>query len=59
MAISLEDALGISEVKLLGQSVVAFNYMVCRLCQNVSGYKGRIACLEIVKSGFWCKNNHF
>ena len=34
MAISLGDALGISEVRLPGQSVVAFNFVVRRLCHR-------------------------
>ena len=36
MAVSLGDALGISEVRLLRQSVVDFKFRVRRLCQNVS-----------------------
>ena len=39
VAIPLGDALGISAVRLPGQSVVAFNFIVRRLCQNVSSYK--------------------
>ena len=39
MAVSLGDALGISEVRLPGQSVVAFNFVVRWLCQNVSVYR--------------------
>ena len=38
MAISLGDALSISEVRLPRQSVVAFNFRVSILCQNVSAY---------------------
>ena len=51
MAISLGDALGISEVRLPGQSVVAFNFVVHRLCQNVSAY--RPDCLFQTVTGFW------
>ena len=36
MAVSLGDALGISEVRLPRQSVGAFKFSVRRLCQNVS-----------------------
>ena len=39
MTVSLGDAMGISVVRLPGQSVVAFNFRVCRLCQNVSVYR--------------------
>ena len=39
MAISLGNALGISEVRLWGQSVMAFNFVVRRLYQNVSAYR--------------------
>ena len=58
MAISLGDALGIFEVRLLGQSVVAFNFVVHRLCQNVSAY--RADCLFQTVTGFWdvTKVNH-
>ena len=51
MAISLGDALGISEVRLLRQSVVAFNFVVHRLCQNVSAY--RPDCLFQTVTSFW------
>ena len=51
MAISLRDALGISEVRLPRQSVVAFNLIVGRLCQNVSAY--RPDCLFQTVTGFW------
>ena len=51
MAIPLGDALGISEVRLPGQSLVAFNFVVCRLCQNVSAY--RPDCLFQTVTGFW------
>ena len=51
MAISLGDALGISEVRLLGQSVVALHFVVHRLCQNVSMY--RPDCLFQTVTGFW------
>ena len=51
MAISLGDALGISEVRLPGKSVVAFNFVVRRLCQNVSAY--RPECLFQTVTGFW------
>ena len=51
MAISLRDALGISEVRLSGQSVVAFNFVVRRLCQNVSAH--RPDCLFQTVTGFW------
>ena len=51
MAISLGDALGISEVRLLGQSVVAFNFVVHRLCRNVSAC--RPDCLFQTVTGFW------
>ena len=51
MAISLGDALGISEVRLPGQSVVAFNYVVRRLCQNVSAYRPN--CLFQTATSFW------
>ena len=37
VAISLGEASGISEVRLPGQSVVAFNFVVRRLYQNVYG----------------------
>ena len=50
MAISLGDALCISEVRLPGQSAVAFNFMVCRLCQNVSAC--RPDCLFQTVTGF-------
>ena len=50
MAISLVDALGISEVRLTRQSVVAIN-LVRRLCQNVSAY--RPDCLFRTVTGFW------
>ena len=39
MAVSLGDALSISEVRLPRQSVVALNFKVRRLCQNVSAYR--------------------
>ena len=51
MAISLGDALGISEVRLPGQSVVAFNLVARRLCQNASVY--RPDCLFQTVTGFW------
>ena len=51
MAMSLGDALGMSEVRLPGQSVVAFNFIVLRLCQNVSAY--RPDCLFQTVTGFW------
>ena len=51
MAISLGDALGISEVRLPRQSVVAFNLMVRRLCQIVSAC--RPDCLFQTVTGFW------
>ena len=51
MDLSLGDALGISEVRLPGQSVVAFNFVVRRLCQNVSTY--RPDCLFQTVIGFW------
>ena len=52
MAISLGDALGISEIRLPGQSAVAFNFVVrSRLCQNVSAY--RPDCLFQTVTGFW------
>ena len=35
MAVSLGDALGISEVRLPRQSVVAFKFRVQRLCQII------------------------
>ena len=55
MAVSLEDALGISEVRLKRQSVVAFNFRVRRLYQSVSVY--RSDCLfQTVKS--FCLGGH-
>ena len=51
MAISLRDALGISEVRLPRQSVVAFNFVARRLCQNVSAY--RPDRLFRTVTGFW------
>ena len=51
MAVSLGDALGISGVRLPRQSVVAFNFRVWRLCQNVSAY--RPDCLFQTVTGFW------
>ena len=51
MAISLGDALGISEVRLPAQSVVAFNFVVRRLRQSVSAY--RPDCLFETVTGFW------
>ena len=39
VTVSLGDALSISEVRLPRQSVVAFNFRVRRLCQNVSVYR--------------------
>ena len=51
MAVSLGDALGISEVRLPRQCVVAFNFRVRRLCQNVSVY--RPDCLFQTVTGFW------
>ena len=50
MAISLGDALGISEVRWPGQSVMAFNFVVRRLRQNVSSY--RPDCLFQTVTGF-------
>ena len=50
MAMSLGDAFGISEVRLPGQSEVAFNFVVRRLCQNVSAY--RPDCLFQTVTGF-------
>ena len=50
MAISLGDALSISEVRLPRQSVVAFNFRVRRLYQNVSAY--RPDCLFQTVTGF-------
>ena len=50
MAVSLGDALGISEVRLSRKSVVAFNFGVWRLCQNVSVY--RPGCLFQAVTGF-------
>ena len=41
----------ISEVRLLGQSVVAFKFVVHRLCQNVSPC--RPDCLFQTVTGFW------
>ena len=51
MTISLGDALGISEIRLPGKSVVAFNFLVRRLCQNVSTY--RPDNLFQTVTGFW------
>ena len=51
MAISLGDALGISEVRLPRQSVVAFGFRVRRLCQNVSVYGPD--CMFRTMTGFW------
>ena len=51
MAISLGDALGISEVRLPRQSVVVFTFRVQILCQNVSVY--RPDCLFLTVTGFW------
>ena len=51
MAISLGDALGLSEVRLLRQSVVAVTFRGRRLCQNVSMY--RLDCLFQTVTGFW------
>ena len=51
MAISLGDALGSSEVRLPGQSVVAFNFVVRGLCPSVSAY--RLDCLFQIVTGFW------
>ena len=51
MAISLGDALGISEVRLPVQSEVAFDFVVRRLRQNVSAY--RLDCLFQTVTGFW------
>ena len=39
MAVSLGGALSISEVRLPRQSVVALNFRVRRLCQNVFVYR--------------------
>ena len=50
VAISLGDALGISEVRSPRQSVVAFNFVVHGLCQNVSTY--RPDCLFQTVTGF-------
>ena len=50
MAVSLGDAMGISEVRLPRQSVVAFKFRVRRLCQNVSVY--RPDCLFRTVTGF-------
>ena len=50
MAISLGDALGIPEVRLPGQSVVAFNFVVRTLHENVSAY--RPDCLFQTVTGF-------
>ena len=51
MAISPGDALSISEVRLPRQSVVvAFNFRVRRLCQNMSAY--RPDCLFQTVTGF-------
>ena len=50
MAVSLSDALGIYEVILPRQSVVAFKSRVRRLCQNVSVY--RPDCLFQTVTGF-------
>ena len=51
MAVSLGDALGISEVRLPRQSAVAYNFRVRRLGQNVSMY--RPDCLFQTVTGFW------
>ena len=51
MAKSLGDDLGMSEVRLPRQSVVAFNLIVRRLCQNVSA--SRPDCLFQTVTGFW------
>ena len=51
MAVSLGDTLGISEVRLPKQFVMAFNFRVRRLCQNVSVY--RPDCLFQTMTGFW------
>ena len=51
MAISLEDALDISEVRLPRQPVRSLNFVVRRLCQNVSAY--RPDCLFQRVIGFW------
>ena len=51
MAVSLGNALGISEVRPPRQYVVAFNFRVWRLCQNVSVY--RLDCLFQTVTGFW------
>ena len=51
MAVSLCDALGISEVRLPRQSVVAFKFRDRRLCQNVSMY--RPDCMFPTVTGFW------
>ena len=51
VAVSLGDALGISEVRLPRQSIVAFNFRVWRLCQNLSVY--RPDCLFQTVTGFW------
>ena len=50
MAISLGDALGISEVRLPRQSVVASNLIARILCQIVSAY--RPDCLFQTVTGF-------
>ena len=47
MAISLGDALDISEVRLPRQSVVTFNSVVRRLCQNVSAYRPDCLCQTV------------
>ena len=39
MAVSLGDVMGISIVRLPGQSVEALNFRVHRLCQNGSMYR--------------------
>ena len=51
MAVSLGDALGISEVKLPRQSVVAFNFGVRRLCQHMSVYRPDYLFQAV--TGFW------
>ena len=51
MALPLGDALGIYEVRLPRQSVVAFNFRVWRLCQNVSVYRPDCLCQTV--TGFW------
>ena len=51
MAISLGDALGISDVILPRQSIAAFNFVVHRLYQNVSTY--RADCLFQTVTDFW------